>query len=490
MKKAIATIQTVILAFSFVTGAAYTSAKDESHLPATSNSGFIVSGPIQGGEHGWAFGAYFGDMKKLGYLEEEYFLEGVAQRYSAVGALTPDGKWTVEKGSTSPYKTRILVRRPTDPDTFNGTVIVEWANVSSGYEISLADPPGLYKSGFAYVLVSAQPIGITGYEKNPQSLAAWDHERYSTLSIPDDGVSYDIFTQAARAIGPDRDTTGVDPMGGLEITKMIAAGGSQSGSRLLSYTNGIQPVEHTFDAIVPFINAGEAADFEDEIAHPAPGQHSRTISAQVRNDLTTPVMVINTQAESLYYYTKRQPDTDYFRSWEIAGATHAPVRGMQFIRQRTDRDGLTSSIDLYEPVRASEVNWLYTLDAAFLHIHQWIQGGEAPPKMQPIEINLKKKEYVYDTYGNVKGGIRLPELEVPVAQYVGGPTYSLAGYTLPFTEKQLKKRYPTHEHYVKKVKAAALAAKDAGVIPPYRVEEYIKAAEAAPIPEPQSPKLK
>lgn len=115
MKKAIATIQTVILAFSLVGGAASTSAKDEKHLPATSNSGFAVSGPIQGGGHGWAFGAYFGDIKKLGYVEEEYFLGGVAQRYSAAGALTPDGKWTVEKGSTSPYKTRILVRRPRPP---------------------------------------------------------------------------------------------------------------------------------------------------------------------------------------------------------------------------------------------------------------------------------------------------------------------------------------------------------------------------------------
>ena len=282
----------------------------------------------------------------------------------------------------------------------------------------------------------------------------------------------------------------MDPMGGLNVRKLIAAGGSQSGNRLLAYTNGIQPIEHTFDAIVPIINAGAASDFEDAIAHPDPNQHSRSVKTKVRDDLTTPVMQINSQAESLYYYTQRQPDTNFFRSWEIAGGSHAPVRTMQLIRQKTDRDGLTDSINTYSAIRSSEVNWIYTVDAAFQHINVWINGGDPPPQMQPMELSSTKTSYMNDQYGNAKGGIRLPELEVPIARYIAVPTIALGGYTIPFTEAQLKELYPTHEAYVQKVEAAAIAAKDAGVILPYRVEEYVKAAEAAPIPTSIMPNLK
>ncbi|GIP59540.1 alpha/beta hydrolase domain-containing protein [Paenibacillus woosongensis] len=455
---------------------------------ATTESGFTVTGPINGGEHKQPFGAYFGDMKKLGYVEEEYFVEGVAQRYEPVGNLTPDGKWNLKPDDTAPYKTRILVRRPIDPAKFNGTVLMEWANVSNGYEISFADPHGLYQNGFAYVSVSAQPLGVEGYEDNNQGLKAWDPDRYGSLSIPDDGVSYDIFTQAARAIGPNRKGD-VDPMGGLPVKKLIAIGGSQSGNRVLAYANGVQPIEHTFDALMPMLEAGSASDFERELAHADVTKHSRVVKAKVRDDLKTPVMKINTQTEGLFYVPLRQPDTDLYRSWEIAGASHAPTRQMELIRQKTDRDGLTNSLDTYSPYRSSDVNWLYTVDAAILHVHDWINGGEAPPSMKPLEIASNGMDYSYDEFGNAKGGVRLAELEVPIARYAVSPVYGLGGFTIPFTAEQLKKLYPTHDDYVAKVKAAAEAAEKAGVILPYRADEYIRAAKAAPIPTPAMPDL-
>ncbi|GAA4860397.1 alpha/beta hydrolase domain-containing protein [Paenibacillus vulneris] len=448
-----------------------------------------ISGPVLGGEHGRPFGAYFGDIKNQGYIEEEYFMEGIAQRYVPIGELSTDGKWNLKSSSTAPYKTRILVRRPADPSKFNGTVVVEWANVSNGYEISFADPIGLYQNGFAYVSVSAQPLGIQGYEEKPQGLTSWDPQRYGSLSITDDGVSYDIFTQAARAIGPNRNLNAVDPMGGLPVKKLIAIGGSQSGNRVLAYANGIQPIEKTFDALMPMLVAGSASDFESEIAHADVTKHSRAVKAKVRDDLSVPVMEINTQTEALVYYPLRQPDTDLFRSWEIAGASHAPTRQMEFIRQKTDRDGLTNSMENYSAIRSSDVNWLYTVDAAILHVNNWINGGEAPPKMNPIEVSVNDKNYAFDPFGNALGGIRLPELEVPIARYAVSPFYGLGGYTIPFTTEELKKLYPTHDDYVAKVTAAAESAEKAGIILPYRKDDYIRAAQAAPIPEPAKPNL-
>lgn len=60
-------------------------AESQNSNAATTEGGFTVTGPITGGEHGWAFASYFGDISKLGYVEEEYFLEGVAQPLPARG---------------------------------------------------------------------------------------------------------------------------------------------------------------------------------------------------------------------------------------------------------------------------------------------------------------------------------------------------------------------------------------------------------------------
>ena len=62
------------------------------------------------------------------------------------------------------YKTRILVRRPTNPAHFNGTVLVEWMNVSAGESAPDWDflNPMLMRDGYAYVGVSAQALGVDG----------------------------------------------------------------------------------------------------------------------------------------------------------------------------------------------------------------------------------------------------------------------------------------------------------------------------------------
>jgi hypothetical protein len=455
------------------------------------NPGPAITGPITGGEHGRPFGSYFGDMKHLGYVEEEYFLEGIALRYSHDEVLTRDGMWDVKPGNPTPYKTRILVRKPIDPAKFNGTVVLEWANVSNGYEISFADPPGLYQNGFAYISVSAQTNGIYGYPDNPQGLIAWDTARYSSLNIPDEGVCYDIFTQAAKSAGPNRAgyINGKDPMAGLAVKKLIGIGGSQSGTRVTAYVNGVQPIEGVFDALMPMLNAGTSADFEDTIAHPNRTEHSRSIPAKIRTDLKTKIFVINTETEALFYFVNRQPDTDSFRAWEVAGSAHAPTRTMQLIRQKTDRDGLTDSLGGYPAVRASDVNWLYTVDAAIYHTQKWITDGTPPPSAPPMEIDMANRDYSRDANGNSLGGIRLPELTVPVSRYVAGPAFQLGGYTIPFNEAKLRQLYPTHNDYVNKVTAAARAVGEAGYILPYRVEEYIKMAQAAPVPVYAEPDL-
>ena len=156
-----------------------------------------VSGPVTGGSHGWPFGRPLTDLERYGYCEAEYFVEGEAVRYRpADGAdFGRDGRWAVEPAGTSPYRTRIVVYRPTDPAQFNGTVVVSWNNVSAGYDLFGGDSLEILEGGFGYVGVTVQRVGVHGLPPTPQGLAAWDPQRYGSLAIPSDDYSFDIYSQ-------------------------------------------------------------------------------------------------------------------------------------------------------------------------------------------------------------------------------------------------------------------------------------------------------
>src|SRR5208282_2253677 len=124
---------------------------------------------------------------------------------------------------------RIVVRRPSDPAKFNGTVVVEWLNVASGYE---AAPDWTYmgeelvRAGYAWVGVSAQKLGVEGGPgllslpgaAGSGGLVASEPARYGSLDHPGDQYSYDIYTQVARAL---RFPGAVDALGPLRPARIV-----------------------------------------------------------------------------------------------------------------------------------------------------------------------------------------------------------------------------------------------------------------------------
>src|SRR6185295_5866894 len=104
-------------------------------------------------------------LAPFGYREEEFFIAGMATGYVTEGTLSSDGKWSVSPGQTVAYETRMLVRRPTTRERFNGTVVVEWLNVSGGFDAGpdwTSTHTMLMREGFAWVGVSTQSVGING----------------------------------------------------------------------------------------------------------------------------------------------------------------------------------------------------------------------------------------------------------------------------------------------------------------------------------------
>ena len=104
--------------------------------------------------------------------------------------------------ATHPFKTRIVVRRPTSAARFNGTVIVEWTNVSEGFDNEVDwfhSGEHLVRAGYAWVGVSAQNVGVSTLKQRSAN-------RYSSLDVTDggtvmgDALSYDIFSAAGQAV--------------------------------------------------------------------------------------------------------------------------------------------------------------------------------------------------------------------------------------------------------------------------------------------------
>jgi Alpha/beta hydrolase domain len=220
-----------------------------------------IEGLVTGGRHGWPFGACVEDLAELGYVEEEYFVAGMAPTYALAldSAYTRDGRWRAEQSQAVPFRTRIVVRRPVDPSRFNGTVVVEWNNVSMAHDLMLTDITGLAAAGFAFVGVSAQPLGIRGFATGGTSLIGWDEDRYGSLDVPSENASYGVFGQVAEAVGPLRPPSSVDPMGALPVERLIATGASQSAQRPHTYINAVHPVAPVFDGFLPVVHIGIAA---------------------------------------------------------------------------------------------------------------------------------------------------------------------------------------------------------------------------------------
>jgi hypothetical protein len=135
-------------------------------------------------------------------------------------------------------------------------------------------------------------------------------------------------------------------------------------------------------------------------------------------------------------------------------------------------------------------------NAALDWMERWVRDGERPPDGEPFE--MAGGAFALDEVGNMKGGVRLPDVDVPTKVYrvdngpaagadlfsafIGVLACGLAGTADPLTEQQLLQLYPTHEDYVRQYTEAADRAFAGGFLLQADYEEMIDPAEAAPVP--------
>ena len=347
-----------------------------------------VSGPLQGGR-GWPFGSPL-DVGRHGCVMEEFLIEGVATSYAPVPGSTIDldGHWDTEPAGTAPYRSRMYVVRPHDPDKFNGVVLVNWQNVTAGVDLGWPEAYEL-DHGYAWVGITTQRVAIEGQpslaEGLPETkgLPAWDPDRYGSLHHPGDAFSYDLFSQGARAVGPGRPIVPVDPLGGLEPRLVLATGGSQSAMRLGSYLNIADQHDTVFDGFFLHVHWGMCPYPPDQslMESFAPIGHGLTAgSAAIADRHRVPVLVLNSESETMNVYPVRQEDSESFRFWEIAGTAHAGANVGEEMDAIMVRDGLGPVV-----VSADRnlVDWRYIRNAALEHLVSWVGGGPPPRSFPP-----------------------------------------------------------------------------------------------------------
>jgi hypothetical protein len=467
-------------------------------VPASGPTGPVptVTGPVTGGKGSPTLAATTFDLTKLGYTENEYFVAGNATSYTSASPLTSDGRWTVAPAATAPYETRIVVMRPTNTKKFNGTVFVEWLNVSAGLDSApdwINAHDALIRAGIAYVGVSVQQVGVQGGAAavaGPSGgLKAADPQRYAALDHPGDSFSYDIYSQVGRLV---RNPGAVDVLGGLRPKHVIAIGESQSAFRMVTYVDAVQPREHVYDGFLIHSRSGSAAPLSQAPQTPVPAPNPTL----VRTDLGVPVLTFETETdlEGLHFLAAAQPDTARFRLWEVAGTAHADAYTVDGSGDTgdgraavalVDRPPTTGLLKCATPINSGPQ--FAVLSAAAIQLDRWVSTGR-PPDRAP-RMRTSGASIVRDAQGNALGGIRTPFVDAPVAALSGSGQSGagfcfLFGTTRPFNMSTLAALYPTHAAYVDRFRHSAADAVRKGFLLEPEAKQLVAAAEQSTVGTP------
>jgi hypothetical protein len=394
------------------------------------------------------------ELDSFGYTQAEYFVSGTARALD---------------GTTAPYTTRFMVVRPKGQKRFNGTVMLDWVNVTAQFENAVDTLEGrelLLREGWAFVHVSAQTAGICCTPLTPQ---AWDPVRYAALDHPGDDYSADMFSQIAKAV---RTHVGLDPMKGLRVKRVIAAGQSQSADKLYNYVTEWQDSARVIDGFLIHGNGTPKKTF------PKP--------------LSVPVLNILADREA---ETEKPTKDKNYRLWEVAGTGHSGYFiGVQSVDgnsrsvgslPRASRQEYHALIDdagnygqiVDERLGACTVYGAampmhYSVNAALHELNRWVRTGKRPVKAPRYTFD-ESGALATDEFGNTLGGIRLPPIEVPVATYES--TFcNLGGITTPFSDQEIQDLYPRFNRYQRLMKRATNRAVKRGWLLPVDAKDMMR----------------
>ncbi|MEO7246841.1 MAG: alpha/beta hydrolase domain-containing protein [Novosphingobium sp.] len=410
------------------------------------------------------------DLGPLGYQLDEFVVAGKATRYALRRPASEDGKIDVVADGTADYTTRYVVARPSDTAKFNGTVLVEWLNVTAGQDTPadwMVAHREMIRRGYAYVGVSAQQVGVEGGTSvmgMGVPLKKANPARYGGLSHPGDAYAFDIYSQAGKALKA-KGASGL--LGPLRPARVISIGESQSAMFLSTYVDAVDPVARAYDGFLVHSRFGSGAAMNGVGVRLATTSNSQAMPPQLkfRPDLRVPVLSLVTETDLnggniTGYAGSRSPDHRTLRVWELAGAAHADAYlfggafsddGKRTAAElakafRTAKSAPGATLD--KPYNSGQPHH-YVLEAAVKALDTWLRSGRPPASTPIIATTASEGKTLFVTDGNgiAKGGVRTPWTDVPTMRLSGvgnsgGFIGTLVGVGDPFDAAKLKALYP------------------------------------------------
>jgi hypothetical protein len=371
------------------------------------------------------------------YEAKEYFVSGTANK--------------------QPYKTRIVVRKPADNSKFSGLVLVEAMHPSGAAH--MFEFTSTYSMSSGHVAVEIVTAGL-------EQFVELNKERYKDLKVAQDQVP-EILAQVGALVKRNQKD---GPFAGLNVRKMVMGGTSATAAVLIRYLPA-HMVYRTPDMKVIYDGF-------------MPTSNGSTI-----RQVDVPLIQIPTMTEvSSGNITARQDGDapgDQYRLYEFAGMAHVDSRDSV----RFKPDPCKNPISQF-PLQAY-------FSVALNYLLEWVDKGKVPPRAERILLDRNTANdgslMALDEYGNARGGIRNPYVDVPTAKIgvrnegavppIANPgawiaargaaaatqMCGLAGYQVALSQEQLKKLYGNKKNYQDRVKRRLDELEKAGwSLPVYR----------------------
>jgi len=375
------------------------------------------------------------DLAHFKYVTKEYFVSGTA--------------------NGQPYNTRIVIRKPSDNSRFSGLILAESMHPSGN--------PWMFHFTHTYSMTEGH-IGLEILTSATQGFTEFNAERYKDLTTAN-GQAGEIIAQVGALLKSRRAD---NPLGGLPIRKMILAGSSASAAVVVNYlpvhmVQRLADLSPIYDGFMPTSN----------------GVNLRLVDV--------PMVQVPTMREVFQGNGPTRQDGDapgnQFRIYEFAGMAHID-----------SRDAVAYYPDpCKQPI--SRFPLAAYMSVALNHLWQWLDKGTVPPHADRYYVDFNTDGdgslLALDEWGNVKGGIRNPYVDVPTAKF-GVPNSGaeppiknphpfiaargeaaqnqlcgLANYQLDFPQAQLRKLYKDSKTYQARVQQ--------------RYDELMKAGWALPV---------
>lgn len=422
-------------------------------------------------------GTEYVDLEKLGYVEEEYYMVGLAPAITAAG----------ERLFDAPYVTRFLIRKPKDPGRFNGTVVIEpfsWMGERGAGWILTRDY--LMRKGYAFV---GYTLSINRPANDPKTLEwdpeprnlnldfmrRYDYKRYAPLGSYYDsdrfrrGNGPDQYPPQAQGIAAQlalllKSNLASGPMPGLNVKRLYVNTWAINGQLWFDYLDQGRHQQWRMPDGQPLIDAYMTG-------HVVYGDLGGEVLRAPRNlPGDAPFVTVYSQTEVVHDASQAialPPDTNQpkLRYYEVTGMPH-----LRLADQGTDStephpaDGDKRN----EP----QCQFLYdepveTVVSAILEaMDRWVRDGTPMPKAE--RVVREGQGVARDPHsGNLLGGVRPPWIQVPSATYLTdqetacGTVYDTK---VPYSAQRLQALYGSYTQYAGRFEAAKQQAIQEGYL--------------------------